>query len=241
MTLAPYRLPVLPEYRSRIFKKAALRWRTRIRALLSRDAAFKEGRFFAYHLPVGKTAGPRAKQAARWTPKLYVCVDAQAYWPFIMRLIKRFGRSTLRWKFYMAARGCERPDKIVFYFDSGAQLRRFVKTLRPLMPKRGFHELRHAVSTTRMGLEPEGRAGLYVGIDPPLKNGSWRIYRCLCLAWAEVNEDYLEQRPGGRARWFERMNLSTEHEGPLSLSPDPRNDAQLRRCWRAVLGRAAGH
>jgi hypothetical protein len=86
-----------------------------------------------------------------------------------------------------------------------------------------------------MEVEPAGYGGLYIGIDPPLRHGqSWRIYRCLCLAWADINRAYLESLPGGQKRWFERMNLATKHEGPHSLSPDPQNILYIQRYWRII-------
>lgn len=238
MKLFPYALPLIPEYRAGVFKKATRRLKPVVETLLFRENDFykrlQDVWVSYYPCSKRKSGQSRNKQGTpHWTPKLYICPGANAYWPLILRLVKKFRRAKHQWKFFMAPHGYERPDKIVFYFDSGAQLKRFVGTLRPLLPRSGFHDLRHAASTAQMGIEAEGLRGLYVGMDPPIGK-SWRIYRCFCLAWADQNMRAIETLPGGKKRWFERMNLSLVHEGPYSLSTDPDNFLYIRRFWRMI-------
>lgn len=234
MQVPPYRLPLIPQYKSRDFKKASRLWKPVVESLLFRESRFKKGLQDVWARYVPREGLGNGKFG--WRPKLYVCLGASSYWPVVMRLINKFRDSRLPWKFFMAPSGYERPDKIVFYFDSGAQLKSFIKILRPLLPKNGFHELRHAASTARMGMEAGDRRGLYVGIDPPLGGGqSWRMYRCMCLAWADMNRRQLEKLPGGTKRWLERMNLSAEHEGPRTLAPASTDTAYVRRFWRMII------
>lgn len=146
--------------------------------------------------------------------------------------MERFAYSDTPWKFYMGDGGYERPDKIIFYTSSTPRLKKIIAQLRPLLPVRGLHVLGHAVSTGDFGLEQPGRKGLYIGADPRFIEPSWRAYRSHCLVWADSNAEYLMTLPGGRASWFQRMNLSMDHEGPASLSPRRKDIPYVRRYWR---------
>jgi hypothetical protein len=234
LKILSYDHPLIPEYRSALFKKTMQHYKTKLEHLFFQDPRFAKRLqdYWTYYIPLKKS---KKKQKTRqWTPKIYICVGASAYWPFILRLIKKYKKSKTQWKFYMAPSGYDRPDKIVFYFESGSQLRQFVKKLRPLLPKTGLHALSHTASTAEMGIESEKRRGIFVGIDPPLRGQSWRLYRSLCIAWADVNTEYLSNLKGGRNRWLARMNLSPEHEGPYSLSPPKKNIGYVRKYWRII-------
>lgn len=232
LKLAPYSLPLVPDYKSGAFRRATRLSKAVLGIVTSQDkrSSMRLQDAWTYGRPP-RGGGGRKKQ---WMPKLYICLGASFYWPTILRLIKALKNSKFAWKFYTAPSGYERPDKIVVYFDTGDHLKRFVKTLRPLLPKSGFHKLRHAGSTAEMGLEPRDRRGLYVGMDPPFLGESWRMYRCVCMAWADLNEEYLAKLKGGRSRWLRRMNLSAEHEGPHTLAPDLRDAVYIRRYWRMI-------
>lgn len=227
MKLVPYDHPRLVGFKSSTFKRSTVRWKGVVERMLFEDKTYAKGLqdLWVLHAP--------APYRLPWTPKLYACVGPQSYWPMIVRLIERMHSSRVTWKFFMAPSGYERPDKICFYFRSAEELRAFVPWLRPLMPQRGTHVLHHTASTFDLGIEPEGTRGLFVGIDPPLPL-SWRIYRCLCVAWAEVNRSYLEERRGGADEWFVRMNISRVHEGPHTLTPDPKDEAFVKRAWSFI-------
>lgn len=226
MRLASYDLPRVAGFAARPFKAETRRRRKAIAGALGLAL---DGRRWVC---LGRAKGRRR---ARWRPKLYLCLSARDYWPAVSRLIDRFQDAPFQWKFYAGRDGYERPDKIVFYAFSAGELRSIARRVRPLLEGCRFHALRHAAATGRAGLEPRGRAGLYVGTDPSfLKWTSWRLYRAVCASWAELNRDHLEGRPGGRAGWLARMNLSAVHEGPARLSPPSRGAAFIRRQWRII-------
>jgi len=232
--LEPYMLPVLPEFKSDVFKKCTEKYQYGVEAALFKAKGFEKGLHDCWvsYSPEIKNKR-RRKRTATWVPKLYVCVAAAFYWPTIRRLINESKKLEVFWKFYMAPSGYERPDKIVFYFGSEEALKHFVSKLRPHLPRRGFHDLRHSASTVAMGIEGKNQRGVFVGIDPPVKE-SWRIYRSLCSAWADLNYEYIKQLRGGRKRWFERMNLSLTHEGPHTLTPPLKNTRYIRHYWDMI-------
>ncbi|MFO0664811.1 MAG: hypothetical protein U0174_12720 [Polyangiaceae bacterium] len=237
MKIVPYASPILPEFRSKAFRVETVR----AKASFEREF-FADPRFvktlqspWVYFVPKQTRTGSRKANAAdraSWGPKLYVCVGAAHYWQTVRRLVDSF-KGSVHWKFYMAPDGYDRPDKIVIYARSARHLREIVRKVRPLLPHTGFHELDHTGSTVQLGLERAGKKGLFVGADLPFRE-SWRFYRSFCIAWADWNAEYLAERPGGRARWLERMNLSDKHQGPLSLEPPAADLAHVRRYWKQI-------
>lgn len=238
MNIVPYASPLLPQFRSKAFRAETLRAKASLEAVFFDDARFVKGlqspwtSFVPKQRAVSPAEKATAARQAGWVPKLYVCVGASQYWKVVRRLVDSL-KGTTHWKFYMAPDGYDRPDKIVVYARSARHLGEVVRKVRPLLPKHGFHKLHHTASTAELGLEGARNHGLFVGIDPPFRE-SWRIYRSFCIAWADWNADYLAGRPGGRARWFERMNLSDKHQGPRSLEPPFSDLAHAKRYWKHI-------
>lgn len=241
MKIVPYASPILPEFRSKAFRAETVRAKTSFEKEFFSDARFVKDLQspWVFFVPRKKQVRGRAsknvvpaKAQPQWTPKLYVCVDAGHYWKTVRRLVDDF-KDDVHWKFFMAPEGYDRPDKIVMYARSPKHLREIIRKVRPLLPKRGFHRLDHTGSTVDLGLEPPGAEGLFVGVDLPFRE-AWRFYRSFCIAWADWNEAYLAEQPGGRARWLARMNLSQTHQGPLSLEPPAADLAHVKRYWKMI-------
>jgi hypothetical protein len=141
------------------------------------------------------------------------------------------------WKFHLCSHDAyTRPDKIVVYAGTPEELRDLIPRLREIVERHPTHGLSHAATPFELGLEEEPLEGLYVGLDPNFLAGvSWRYYRCIVSAWAELNADYLDELPrGGRARWLERMNLDAGHDGPATLEPSAEDAAYTHRYWKLI-------
>lgn len=231
--VAAYDEPYLPEFDAKSFAKEVVRERTACADLLKRIPEEQRSANELWTL----IRCPRSKEEYRrnhvhWQPKLYVCVGKTHYFPTVRRFIDLFAEGSTRWKFYNFEptkwpAGYGRPDKIVFYPRRPDEVPGLVRQLRRAIKGASFKSIRHA-----------GRIhdGIWVGCDPMfLKEGvSWRVYRTLVNAFAQKNLDYLSSLPGGFERWLERMNLSSHHEGPASLSPPPKDLAYIRRYWSFI-------
>lgn len=228
----------MASFRGEAFRKATLKWMPRVEALVASNVAGRSPFFRGKSgIWVGTTTRPPSRRV--WRPKLYLCVGAASYWRVVDRLIDlsraaRGQRPAFDFKFYVGPAAFDRPDKLILYGVHPKELRALVAFGRKALPSRGFHRLHHAVSTAELGLEPESCRGIYVGLDPPV-GASWRTYRIVCLAWAAAHLEKSVRLPGGRTAWFRRMNVSLDHEGPHSTSPDPRNIPFVRRTWRRIL------
>lgn len=243
MKIVPYASPILPEFRSKAFRAETVRAKMSFEKEFFSDSRFVKDLQspWVFFVPKrsevakksAKRVAPSQKAApAQWMPKLYICVGVAHYWKMVRRLVDSFKGDT-HWKFLMAPEGYDRPDKIVVYARSQEHLRQIIRKVRPLMPKGGFHGLDHTGSTFELGLERKDHGGLFVGVDLPFRE-AWRFYRSFCIAWADWNEAYLAEQPGGRDRWFRRMNLSQTHQGPLSLSPPEADLSHVKRYWKLI-------
>ncbi|MBI4508143.1 MAG: hypothetical protein HY698_00820 [Deltaproteobacteria bacterium] len=227
--MRPYASPLIEGFRGAPFQQLRRRFQPVVRLAVHKEG-FHVGPRWTRYEPAG-WAPPRG-----WLLKLYACLGPASYWAGILKLISAFEESKVTWKFYNASSGYERPDKIVFYTESPRKLRQLVRKLRGLLGRSRFHKMHHAATTHQMGLEGPTSAGLYVGCDPTfMPRLSFRMYRTICYAWAEQNRGYLARLPGGGERWFLRMNLSSKHEGPASLNPDPANIRYVKRYWRLIM------
>lgn len=227
---APYCSPLAADYETERFRAATRRWRAGISQALLQDGLAPRKRTGGWVYRYGAEGITSA--SPEWFVKVYACVAADCYWPCVHRLLTAAKPLPCVWKYYDHPAGWERPDKIIFY--AGARVRTLVARLRPLLRGFRFHPLRHAASACELGLEPRGPGGIFVGADPSFLEESWRMYRCLCVAWADLNRDYLAELPGGVKRWHAKMNISLEHEGPASLAPNAKNKTFIRRNWRKI-------
>jgi hypothetical protein len=231
--LVPYARPILTDYQSLSFRRECKKWAPRVSEICSTSKYFfrLSGEPWIRHSSRQRT---RNVKQPPWTLKIYVCVAARHYWPVVMGLIDRFSSDNMSWKFFLAPKGFARPDKIVFYPRTRRELSRLVKKLAKEISKRSLHDLRHAALAEEFGLARIGLRGIYLGMDPAFLPMSWRMYRCICAACAERNVGYLQSLPGGRERWFRRMNLSTRHEGPATLRPSLRDIRYIQKYWKVI-------
>lgn len=227
----PHDTPRLPEYGTG-FVLGTLRQRHAVESLVFGRARFARA---LHEVWVSYEPGRPPRHRA-WQTKLYVCVRARYYWRTIRELIYAANALDTHWKFYMAPTGYERPDKIVFYPAGRTDLQHLIRKLQPILRGGAGHPLRHACLPTDLGLA-SGREGmLYIGCDPRFLDESWRQYRSLVNAWANLNQDYLDQWPGGQEGWLAAMNLSARHEGPASLEPKV-DTAFVRRFYAVIIGK----
>ncbi len=230
MTLEAYNQPSLPAFRSPSFARSTARWREQ---LLQRVPPERRGNAMRPWAFPGQ-GGAHQALPAQWHPKLYVCVGAQQFWPTVHRLMDTFASTGVHWKFYSGTEACDRPDKIVFFGSSSADLRRTIVRIRSVLPTRGLHRISHAAPASALRLEDEGNEGIYAGSDPWFLPQSWRMYRLLCVAFAEANHGYFSARPGGKQQWLKRMNISSTHAGPVVLVPRRTDTRFIRRWWRVI-------
>jgi hypothetical protein len=226
-----YASPRQPAYLGQTFARANGQWRPRILALLASRPRFLITTDDEWALYQPASPQPRL----HWQPKVYLCLGPRDYWATVAELVTAFDSWKHPWKFHLGVSGLDRPDKIVFYFPDARALRLALTRLRRFLGGRTFHDLHQAASTSDLGLERPGARGLYVGADPVFLRTSWRLYRCLCEAWARNNAPLLQRLPGGLTRWYSRMNLSSHHEGPASLGPfSPAELRYMRRHWKRI-------
>ncbi len=223
-----YHSPRHPEFKSRSFRASTLSWREAIRARIEAGDFRPPRRDWPWAMSV--CPAPRYRP---WGPKLYVCVGSRDYWRCVHALQRRFPGSSRHWKFFLGPTNFERPDKIVFYFDTVGEMRSAVPRVRKVIARMAARPLHNARSTAGL-FEPPGARGLYVASDPNFLRTSWRFYRVLAVAWAAKNAAYLRSLPGGEARWYRRMNLSRRHEGPAALRPTAKDLTYVRRYWRLI-------
>lgn len=230
MLLLPYTSPLQRDFSAGAFRDKTRTFAARIDALCESGFTAGTGGMAPWRFSLACARQP----AVAWRPKLYVCVGPRDYWRCVEALAGAFDAKRQPWKFYRGPRP-DRPDKICFYFDSPRELAAALPRVRRLLRGMETRRLSHAASTAELGLERPGAGGLYVGCDPILlKNTSWRIYRCLCAAWAKKNAAYLASLPGGAERWLRRMNLSLRHQGPADPAPPASDHAYVRRYWRMI-------
>lgn len=236
LKIIAYDHPLIPAFKKKSFEKQTIAYKNKFEHLFFQNPTFnkKLQDYWTYYLPIKKHAKKR-KSKPHWTLKIYLCLSPKDYWPTIHKLVKKLKKNPYHWKYYSAPKGYERPDKIVFYFGSGSELKKFVKKIRPWLPKSGFHHLSHTASTSEMGIEKKGQKGIHVGMDPPIGE-SWRMYRSHCIAWANINEEYLATVKGGKMGWYRRMNLSLTHEGPYSLNPSIKDIKHVQKYWKLING-----
>ena len=238
-TLASYDAPYVRAFDAAPFRKAAARalatCEDRLRAIPG--SVLDTNPLWGY-LRCPKDAKQYRREGMAWQPKVYVCVGPRDYFSTVTKLLNAFEHATMRLKFYRAPlepwpASYGRPDKIVFYPRKDTNLRSLIRTLRTLVVGASVHPMRHAATPYELGLEREPKDGIRIGCDPMfLKDGpSWRGYRTLVCAFAEANRDYFERRPRGLEGWLDRMNVSTRHEGPRSLSPPQADRAYVKRYW----------
>jgi hypothetical protein len=180
---------------------------------------------------------PRAEQPLLyWQPKLYVCLSAADYWRGVTRLLQAWQDWPHPWKFHLGGEGQDRPDKLLCYFPSQARLEQGIASLRQLLAGCAFHTLDTACATPLLGLEEEGRTGLYAASDPVALGTSWGFYSQVCRLYLER-----EAVPDPQ-EWCARLNLSQAHPGPRALVPlDAEAQAPaLATTWSSVLETAQG-
>jgi hypothetical protein len=226
--LRPYTTPWLPEYLSGAFARATRVAAPMIQAMVDQTPGYRRDGPWVMR-------ADKARQRRPWQPKLYVCVRARDYWRVVAGLVVLFDDDELQWKFFLGDRKYyARPDKIVVYPSSEADLVGRIRQLRPLLDGARFHSLAHVASTVDMGMERRGARGLFVGSDPTFLESSWRSYRSTCLAWYSTNRRYLDARHGSSG-WLKLMNLSSRHEGPVSVCPEGMDVRAVRRFWKSMF------
>ena len=169
-----------------------------------------------------------------WSPKIYICVQAKNYVPFVKKLISVTKKYRLTWKFYREVRNRSRPDKIVVYFESTSELKRKLPMIRSVVKGCRFHSLSHSVNTSIFGIEKIGE-GIYLGADPNFCKMSWRIYRIVVLSSIRANWKFWNQRRGGVPEVFKMFNLSLEHDGPNSLSLNYKRSMQIKKWLLQII------
>lgn len=241
MRLFRYNAPLVPAYRSRDFQASTRDWGPRILQLATTERGFVRPSHSPWinYMPHELGARPASRRKRHgWQPKVYLCLAPQHYWSTLQALIEELAGGSLRWKFFHDTEEWERPDKLVFYPSSPDELQKVVSMLERHSAGKETHNLRHTAPSVALGFGREDN-GVFLGCDPSFLRHSWRFYRTLVIAWADLNAEYLESLPrGGMHRWMERMNIASQHEGPAKLRPPSEDEAYVRRYWDEVFAPA---
>jgi len=160
-----------------------------------------------------------------WMPKVYICVSPADYWEVIVSLVAITPDMKLSWKFCKNLETFARPDKIVLYFHSSSELKKFVKKIKPFLKGKKSHQLKFALS---LG------SGIFAGVDPTFLKTSWRYYR-----WA-LDESIIKENKKKVPLTKEvrealkKLNINLKNEGPLKLNPSSKNNKFIKKLWKEV-------
>lgn len=160
-----------------------------------------------------------------WGPKLYVGIEAHDYWSCIDRLVDNHTNLNTSWKFYCSKIKSDRPDRIVFYPTTQTKAKVLKTSLTKMLSDMDSYQLSHCKYDSKVDFVGYGADPLF------LDRISWRFYRVIVLAWANINKDNLEQEYKMNLRsWLQKMNISLESGGPIYSDKDltPKEKKQMK-------------